>query len=51
MLLLPVQRIKAMLPAWADPWFDLIVVGAQVALIIVVALLLRALLHLSLIHI
>jgi small-conductance mechanosensitive channel len=45
MPLLPVQRIKAMLPAWADPWFDLIVVGAQVALIIVVALLLRALLH------
>ncbi|MFN3617451.1 MAG: mechanosensitive ion channel domain-containing protein [Aquabacterium sp.] len=45
MPLLPVQRIKAMLPAWADSWFDLIVVGAQVVLIILVALLLRTLLH------
>ncbi|MEK8086187.1 mechanosensitive ion channel domain-containing protein [Aquabacterium sp. A3] len=42
---MPIQRIKAMLPAWADPWFDLIVLGAQVVLIVLVALLVRRLLH------
>ena len=42
---MPIQRVKSILPEWADPWFDVIVVSAQVVVIILVALLVRRLLR------
>ncbi len=37
--------MKNVLPEWAHPWIDVITIGLQTALIILVALLLRSLLH------
>jgi small-conductance mechanosensitive channel len=37
--------MKALLPDWAHPWIEVITVGLQIALIVLVTLLLRSLLH------
>lgn len=39
------QHMKNFLPDWAHPWIDVITIGLQMALIVLIALLLRALLH------
>jgi small-conductance mechanosensitive channel len=38
-------QLKDLLPDWALPWIELITIGLQVALILLLALLLRSLLH------
>lgn len=37
--------MKNILPLWADPWLEVITTGLQIALILIVAISLRALLH------
>jgi len=39
------MQFKNMLPEWAHPWIEFITLGLQIALIALVALLLRSLLH------
>ncbi len=39
------QDMKNILPLWAHPWLEVITIGMQIALIILLAMLLRALLH------
>lgn len=39
------QKMKDLLPAWAHPWIDLITLGLQTALIVIAALVLRAVIH------
>lgn len=39
------QNMKNLLPDWAHPWIDVITLGLQIALIVLAALLLRALLN------
>lgn len=39
------QKMKDLLPDWAHPWIDLITLGLQTALIVIAALVLRAVIH------
>lgn len=39
------QKTKDLLPDWAHPWIDLITLGLQTALIVIAALVLRAVIH------
>ena len=39
------KPMKSVLPDWAHPWIEAITVGLQIALIILIAMLLRSLLH------
>lgn len=41
----PMQKMKDFLPDWAHPWIDLITLGLQTALILIAALVLRAVVH------